>query len=85
VPIDFGGTVDTTIQAVNYRKLRKHLGLDPGTTRVIDVYQQVAVVEEDVRQVLGSDVLPVLYEPREMQRHASFRLGHTVRSTATSI
>lgn len=68
VPIDFGGTVDTTIQAVNYRKLRKHLGLDDGTTRVIDVYQQVAVVEEDVRQVLGSDVLPVLYEPHEWRK-----------------
>ena len=25
VPIDFGGTVDTTIQAVAYKKLRKHL------------------------------------------------------------
>lgn len=65
VPIDFGGTVDTTIQAVNYRQLRKHLGLDAGTPRVVDVYQQVAVIEEDVRHVLGSDVLPVLYEPRE--------------------
>ena len=68
VPIDFGGTVDTTIQAVNYRKLRKHLGLDAGTTRVIDVHQQVAVIEKDVCQILGSDVLPVLYEPREWRK-----------------
>lgn len=64
VPIDLGGTVDTTIQAVGYRKLRAHLGLSEGTTRVVDVYQQVAGVEEDVRQALGSDVVPVLYEPR---------------------
>ena len=68
VPIDFGGTVDTTIQAANYRKLRKHLGLGAGRTRVTDVYQQVARVEEDVCQVLGSDVMPVLYEPRQWRK-----------------
>jgi uroporphyrinogen decarboxylase len=65
VPIDFGGTVDTTIQAVAYRKLREHLGLGPGTTRVIDVYQQVAGVDEDVCDVFGVDVRPVFYGPRE--------------------
>lgn len=68
VPIDFGGTVDTTIQAVNYRKLRKYLGLGAGRTRVTDVYQQVARVEEDVCQVLGIDVMPVLYEPRQWRK-----------------
>jgi len=68
VPIDFGGTVDTTIQAVAYKELRQHLGLAPGTPRVIDVYQQVAAIEEDVRVALGSDVIPVLYEPREWRQ-----------------
>lgn len=67
-PIDFGGTVDSTIQAVIYKQLREHLDLGEGTTRVIDVYQQVAGVEDDVCQVVGSDVVPVLYEPNEWRK-----------------
>jgi uroporphyrinogen decarboxylase len=65
VPIDFGGTVDSTIMAVAYQDLRRHLGLNLSTTRVLDIYQQTAVVEEDVRQALGVDVVPVFNEPRE--------------------
>jgi uroporphyrinogen decarboxylase len=65
VPIDFGGTVDSTIIAVAYQDLRKHLGLSASTTRVSDVYQQTALVEEDVRQVLEVDVVPVFNEPNE--------------------
>lgn len=68
VPIDFGGTVDSTIQAVNYRRLRKYLGVGAGVTHVVDVYQHVAVVEEDMCRVLGSDVQPILYEPREWRK-----------------
>ena len=56
VPLDLGGTVDSTVMAVAYRKLRAHLGLGEGTTRVTDVYQHTALVEEDVRQALGIDV-----------------------------
>lgn len=65
VPIDFGGTCDTTIVAVGYQDLRRRLGLDPTTTRVVDIYQQTAVIEEDVRQKLGGDLVPVFDEPNE--------------------
>lgn len=65
VPIDFGSTVDSTIMAVAYQGLRKHLGLGPTTTRVNDIYQQTALIEEDVRQALGIDVVPVFNEPNE--------------------
>ncbi len=65
VPIDLGGTGDSTIMAVAYQDFRRHLGLAPSTTRVADVAQQTAVVEEDVRQALGIDLRPVFYEPRE--------------------
>jgi uroporphyrinogen decarboxylase len=65
VPIDFGSTVDTTIMAMAYPDLRKHLGLGPVRTRVSDIYQQTALVDEDVRQALGADLFPVFYEPRE--------------------
>jgi uroporphyrinogen decarboxylase len=63
VPIDLGGTVDSTIMAVAYRDLRADLGLGPGTIRVADVYQHTALVEEDVRQALGIDVRLVGDEP----------------------
>ena len=44
VPIDLGGTGDSTIMAVAYQDFRRHLGLAPSTTRVADVAQQTAVV-----------------------------------------
>jgi len=64
VPIDLGGTVDSSIAAVAYRELRELLGLGPGTVRVADVYQHTALVEEDVRRALGVDVRLVGDEPR---------------------
>jgi uroporphyrinogen decarboxylase len=63
VPIDFGGTVDSTISALSYQALREQLGLAPSLTRVQDVVQYTAVIEEDVRQALGIDTLPLLDEP----------------------
>jgi len=68
VPIDFGATGDSTIVAVAYQELRKHLGLGPSTTRVVDIYQHTAVIEEDVRQALDVDVMPVFDEPNEWRK-----------------
>jgi uroporphyrinogen decarboxylase len=65
VPIDLGGTMDSTIMAVPYQALRRHLGLGAGRTRIADVYQHTALVEEDVRQALGVDALFVSDEPTE--------------------
>ncbi|MCG2767790.1 MAG: uroporphyrinogen decarboxylase family protein [Chloroflexota bacterium] len=65
IPIDLGGTGDSTIAAMAYQTLRKELGLPPSTTRVLDVYQHTALLDEDLRQVLGVDVVPVFDEPVE--------------------
>lgn len=65
VPIDLGGTIDSTLMAVAYRELREHLGLGPGTIRVADVYQQTALVDEDVRQALDVDTHLVFDEPNQ--------------------
>ncbi len=67
VPIDFGGTVDSTISALAYQALRRALGLEPTVTRVQDVYQTTAVIEGDVRQALGVDTLPIFDLPAEWQ------------------
>jgi len=68
VPVDFGGTGDTTISALGYQRLRKELGLGPSTTRVADVVAYVALIEEDVRQALGVDVMPLFYGPHEWRQ-----------------
>ncbi len=65
VPIDFGGTGDSTISALGYQALRKRLGLGPGVTRVQDISQYTAVIDEDVREVLDVDTAPVFGEPEE--------------------
>jgi uroporphyrinogen decarboxylase len=67
VPIDFGGTVDSTISAFTYQSLRSALGLPPSITRVQDVYQYTAVIEQDVRQALSIDTAPVFDLPAEWQ------------------
>jgi uroporphyrinogen decarboxylase len=59
IPIDFGGTVDSTIAAQSYQALRQALGLPPRVTRVCDVIQYTAVLEDDVRQALGIDTTPI--------------------------
>ena len=65
VPIDFGGIADSSISALSYAELREALGLAPSKTRIQDIFQYTAVVEEDVRQALGVDTMPVFDEPRE--------------------
>jgi uroporphyrinogen decarboxylase len=68
VPIDLGGTCDSTIMAVSYQDLRQGLGLPPSTTRVVDIYQQTAVIEEDVRQALGVDAVSIFGAPQEWRQ-----------------
>jgi uroporphyrinogen decarboxylase len=63
IPIDFGGTADSTISALTYQALRGVLGLPPTITHVQDVYQYTAIVEDDVRQALGADTAPVFDLP----------------------
>ena len=70
VPIDFGGTVDSTILAVPYAALRRHLGLGAGTLRISDAMCQTALVEEDVRSTMGADTMGVFYEPLEWRSGA---------------
>ncbi len=68
VPIDFGGTVDSTISALNYQELRNSLGLVPSTTRVGDIYQYTAIIEDDVCQALGVDTVALFDEPQQWRQ-----------------
>ena len=63
VPLDLGGTESSGITGIAYNRLREFLGLEQGETRIIDVYQQIAAVEDDVRDMLGLDTVPLIFEP----------------------
>lgn len=56
VPFDLGGTVLTSIHLNAYRNLRQYLGLPAKEIGVMDIFQQIAEVDDDVRQKLGCDV-----------------------------
>ena len=56
VPIDLGGTRQSGIAASAYHRLKEHLGLNT-PTRVFDLYQMLAEVEEPVMDRFGADVV----------------------------
>jgi uroporphyrinogen decarboxylase len=57
VAIDFSGHPSSGIAAIAYSKLRDYLGLPRRTIRVYDPIQQLAIVDEDVLEKFGVDVL----------------------------
>lgn len=59
VPFDLGATVLTSIHVKAYRNLREYLGLPPVEPRIVDIFQQIVVVDDDVRQRLKVDVRDV--------------------------
>ncbi len=57
VAIDLAGHLSSGIAAIAYVKLRKELGLCERVVRVHDVLHQLAVVDEDVLDLLGVDTI----------------------------
>lgn len=57
IPIDLGGHRSSGIAAIAYDRLRKHLGLAEKPIRVYDMVQQLAIVDEDVLDLFGVDVV----------------------------
>jgi uroporphyrinogen decarboxylase len=63
IPFDLGGTLVTGIGIGAYRGLRARLGLPERPIRVADIVQQLAVVDEDIAERLGTDVRVVVAAP----------------------
>ncbi|MBN2211925.1 MAG: hypothetical protein JW709_11065 [Sedimentisphaerales bacterium] len=55
--IDFGGHRSSGIAAIAYGRLKKALGIDTGHIYVYDMIQQLAIVEPEVLDVVGGDVI----------------------------
>jgi uroporphyrinogen decarboxylase len=59
VPVDFGGHRSSGIMAQAYVKMRELLGLPPSKLYVYDFIQQLALIEDDVLDIIGADVVEV--------------------------
>jgi len=57
VPVDLGSTPSSGISATAYARLREHLGIKDGATRVYDVVQQLAQPEDWALDRFGIDVV----------------------------
>jgi uroporphyrinogen decarboxylase len=57
IPIDFGGHRSSGIAAIAYAKLKQALGLRTGDIYVYDMIQQLAIVEPEVLDIVGADVV----------------------------
>lgn len=62
VPIDVGGTEVTGLHGIAYNRLKGHLGLSEGRTRLFHVYMQLACVEEEIRRRFSGDVIRLSFE-----------------------
>ena len=61
--IDLGATRMTGTSAWTYGALKRALGIEGGNTRVFDLFQMLAEVEESVLDALGCDFAMVPDEP----------------------
>ncbi|HEY3369496.1 MAG TPA: uroporphyrinogen decarboxylase family protein [Prolixibacteraceae bacterium] len=57
VVVDLGSTAVTGIHVLSVENLRKHYGLESKPVRVIEPYQMLGLVEEDLQNALGLDVV----------------------------
>ena len=57
VPIDFGSNAVTGIHVRIVDQLRDYFGLEKKLVKVIEPYQMLGVIEEDLIEALGVDVI----------------------------
>ena len=64
VPIDVGGTEVTGFHGIAYNRLKAHLGLEDGRTRLFHLYMQLACVEDPIRAHFSGDVVRLSFEAK---------------------
>lgn len=62
VAVDFGGTTTTGIHCSVVEELRDYYGLEKKPVLVFDPYQMLGYIDEDLREAIGVDVMPLLGE-----------------------
>ncbi|MEA3439360.1 MAG: uroporphyrinogen decarboxylase family protein [Chloroflexota bacterium] len=56
IPFDLGASVLTSIHQKSYRDLRRYLGLPEVEPQIVDIFQQIVGVDDDVHEMLKCDV-----------------------------
>ena len=74
VPIDFGSTAVTGIHCKIVEQLRRHYGLEDRPVRIIDPFQMLGEVDEELMQIMGVDCVPLfgqknIFGSSEMELH----------------
>ena len=59
IPIDFGGTAVTGVHASCVAALRDHYGLEKRPVRIHEPFQMLALIDDDLRDAMGLDVVGV--------------------------
>ncbi|MGV8095407.1 MAG: uroporphyrinogen decarboxylase family protein [Mangrovibacterium sp.] len=57
IVVDLGATAVTGIHALAVEKLRKYYGLEAGPVRVIEPYQMLGLIDDDLIEAMGIDVI----------------------------
>ncbi len=65
IPVDFGGTGVTGIHILIIEKLRRHYGLETKPVKLIEPYQMLGEIDDELKDVLGVDVAG-LYPEKNM-------------------
>lgn len=66
--VDFGATTVTGMHTLVVEKLREHFGLEKRPVKVIEPFQFLGEVDEDLQDALGVDVVGV-FSPKNMFGH----------------
>ncbi len=64
VPIDLGGTESSGLTAAAYNAFKRYLGMPTGC-RLLDPYQHVVFVEDDIRNRFKIATCPLIFEPKQ--------------------
>ena len=86
IPLDFGGHRSSGIAVQAYKRLREYLGLKPSELYIYDVVQQIAVIEDDVMDIIGTDVVmlgPGLYKETSFWKEWKLHDGTEVKIPKT--
>ena len=59
IAVDLGATPSSGISAIAYARLKQHLGIQQGSTRVYDVVQQLAQPEDEILDRFRIDALDI--------------------------
>jgi uroporphyrinogen decarboxylase len=71
LPIDFGGTDCSSIHVLAYDKLRKAAGIEPRPMRLGCMMQQIAEVDTELLDFMGSDAQGLYFHPKQWRRWES--------------